>query len=158
MANDYCRTLLKNFLELKRVPYHHHAHPPAFTASQLAATERVPAEIVAKTVVLKADGQFVMAVLPATKRINLQALGQSLGSHYLRLATENEFRELFPDSDLGAMPPFGNLYELPVCAEKSLAEHKEMLFNAGTHKDSIQMTYEDFARVVQPTVCAFAAG
>ena len=159
MANEaYCRTLLKNYLDLKRIPYHHHAHPAAFTAGQLAATGHVPAEMVAKTVILKADGQFVMAVLPATTRINFSALGESLGSHYLRLATEYEFQELFPDSDIGAMPPFGNLYEVPVCAEQSLADHEEMLFSAGTHEDSIQMTYEDFAQTVRPKVCAFAAG
>ena len=152
----YPRTLLKNYLDLKRIPFHHLSHPPAFTAGQLAAAQQVPGETVAKTVVVKVDRQFVMAVLPATERINFTALGEALGSRQIRLAAEYEFQDLFPDSDIGAMSPFGNLYELPVYADQSLAEHEEIVFHAGTHEDAIQMKYQDFARVVHPKVCAFA--
>ena len=152
----YPRTLLKNYLDLKRIPYQHLSHPPTFTAGQLAAAERVPAEIVAKTVVVKADSQFVLAVLPATEKISFPALGEAVGSRHLRLATEYEFQQLFPDSDVGAMSPFGNLYELPVYAEQSLAEQEEIVFNAGTHEDAIQMRFHDFAETVRPRLCGFS--
>ena len=156
-GTTYPRTLLKNYLDLKRIPYHHLSHPPAFTAGQLAATQHVPGETVAKTVVVRAERQFMLAVLPANERIDFPALGAAVGTCNLRLATEYEFEDLFPDSDVGAMSPFGNLYELPVYAEKSLAEHREIVFHAGTHQDAIQMKYEDFAEVVHPKVCAFAS-
>ena len=152
----YFRTLLENFLDLKRIPYQHLRHPPAFTAEQLAAVGRVRGEMVAKTVVVKADEEFAMAVLPASRRVKLSTLRDSLPARHLRLATELEFRTLFPDSDVGVMSPFGNLYEIRVFAEESLAEDGQILFHAGTHEDAIQMKYDDFASVVHPVVCAFA--
>jgi len=154
----YFRTLLKNFLDLKQIPYQHLRHPPVFRAGQLAAVENVPGDLVAKTVVVKADGQFAMAVLPASRRVKVPTLRDSLRARHLRLATELEFRNLFPDSDVGAMSPFGNLYELPVFAEESLAQDEQILFHAGTHEDAIRMKYDDFAKVVHPVVCAFADG
>ena len=153
----YFRTLLKNFLDLKRIPYQHLQHPPAFTAGQLAAVEHVPGDMVAKTVIVKADGEFAMALLPASRRVKLPTLRDSLPARHLRLATELEFQNLFPDSDVGVMSPFGNLYEIPVFAEESLAQDEQILFHAGTHEDAIQMKYDDFAKVVHPVVCAFAA-
>ena len=152
----YARNLVKNYLDLKRVPYEHHVHATAFTAQQLAAAERIPSAMVVKTVVVKADDQFVLAVLPASQRIDLPTLGQALGAREVELATEFEFQELFPDADLGAMPPFGNLYELPVFAEESLGRDEEIVFNAGTHEDAIRMKYADYSRLVEPKVCSFA--
>lgn len=152
----YFRTLLKNFLDLKRIPYQHLRHPPAFTAGQLAAVEHVPGDMVAKTVIVKADEEFAMAVLPASRRVKLPTLRDSLSARRLRLATELEFGTLFPDSAVGAMSPFGNLYELPVFAEESLSQDEQILFPAGTHEDAIQMKYDDFAKVVHPVICAFA--
>ena len=151
----YARSLLKNFLDLWRVPYQHHTHRTAITAQQLAAAEHVPGSMVAKTVIVKADNDFVMAVLPGSKRVHLSALRDALAARSLRLANEVEFQELFPDADVGAMPPFGNLYEVPVCAEESLARDEEIVFPAGTHEDSIRMRYEDFSRLVEPRVCSF---
>jgi len=156
-STTYPRTLLKNYLDLKGVRYYHLSHPPSFTAGQLAATQHVPAEAVLKTVVVKKDSQFVLAVLPATERISFPALSEVLGSSDLRLATEYEFQNLFPDSEIGAMPPFGNLYELPVYAERSLVEREEIFFNAGTYEDAIQMRFRDFAQIVRPKICAFAS-
>ena len=152
----YPRTLLKNYLDLKRIPYQHLTHPTIFTAGQLAAAEHIPAGNVAKTVVVIADSHFILAVLPATEKISFPDLGEAVGSRYLRLATECEFQGLFPDSDTGAMSPFGNLYELPVYAEKSLGQHEEIVFNAGTHEDAIQMKFHDFAQTVRPTFCGFS--
>ena len=152
----YARNLAKNYLELKRVPYEHHVHATAFTAQQLANAEHLPGSNVAKTVMVKADGRFVMAVVPASTRVDLKALKEMLGVSEARLATETEFQELFPDSDVGAMPPFGNLYEIPVCVEHSLTRDEDIVFNAGTHEDSILMKCEDFCRLVQPKIWSFA--
>jgi Ala-tRNA(Pro) deacylase len=152
----YARNLVKNYLDLQHVPYQHHIHATAFTAQQLAAAERVPETTIAKTVVVKADDQFVMAVLPGTAKVDTAALKDSLNAREVQLATEDEFQELFPDSDVGAMPPFGNLYDLPVCADESLARDEEIVFNAGTHEDAIRMRYSDFSRLVGPKICSFA--
>jgi Ala-tRNA(Pro) deacylase len=153
----YARNFVKNYLELQRIPYEHHVHTTAYTAQQLAEAEHAPGAMVAKSVMLRADGQFVMAVLPASARIDILTLRRALGVRELRLATEPEFQELFPDSDIGAMPPFGNLYEIPVCAEESLTADEHILFNAGTHEDAIRMRYQDYFRLVQPKLCSFAA-
>ena|ERR1041385_3367812 len=153
----YARNLIKNYLDLHHVPYQHHIHSTAFTAQQLAAAERVPGTMIAKTVVVKADNQFVMAVLPGTAKVDTAALKGELNAREVQLATEREFQELFPDSDVGAMPPFGNLYDLPVCADESLARDEEIVFNAGTHEDAIRMRYSDFSRLVGPKICSFAA-
>jgi Ala-tRNA(Pro) deacylase len=152
----YARNLVKNYLDLQHVPYQHHIHSSAFTAQQLAAAERVPGIMVAKTVVVKADDQFVMAVLPGTAKVDTAALKDALNAREVQLATESEFQQLFPDSDVGAMPPFGNLYDLPVCADESLTRDEEIVFNAGTHKDAIRMRYSDFSRLVEPRICSFA--
>jgi len=152
----YARSLLKNYLDLQGVSYQHHVHPTAITARQLAIAEHVPGSMVAKTVVIKADGEFVMAVLPGSTRVHLHALRNALAAGSLRLALEVEFQNLFPDADVGAMPPFGNLYEVPVCAEELLARDEEIVFTAGTHEDSIRMRYQDYSRLVKPRVCSFA--
>jgi Ala-tRNA(Pro) deacylase len=153
----YARNLVKNYLELQHVPNQHHIHSTAFTAQQLAAAERVPGTMAAKTVVVKADDQFVMAVLPGTAKVDTAALKGALNAREVQLATEREFQDLFPDSDVGAMPPFGNLYDLPVCADESLARDEEIVFNAGTQEDAIRMRYSDFSPLVGPKICSFVA-
>lgn len=151
----YPQTRVKAYLDQQNVPYEHHVHRPAYTAQEVAAEEHVPGKMVAKTVVIKADGRFAMAVLPASTKLDVAALKEALGVRELRLATEFEFKELFPDSDVGAMPPFGNLYGMPVYVESSLTLDPEIVFNAGTHQDTIRMKYADFARLVQPQVYSF---
>ena len=153
----YPRNFIKKLLDLRKVPYEHRVHPTAFTAQQVAAVERIPGTVVAKTVVVKADNKFVMAVLPASAKVDLPALRETVRANEVRLAKEPEFENLFPDSELGAMPPFGNLYGLPVYADESLAGDRAILFNAGTHRDAIRMSYQDFSRLADPKVCSFAA-
>src|SRR5438874_6881910 len=153
----YPRNFIKKLLDLRKVPYEHRVHPTAFTAQQVAAVERIPGTVVAKTVVVKADNKFVMAVLPASAKVDLPALRETVRANELRLAKEAEFYGLFPDSELGAMPPFGNLYGLPVYADESLARDRAILFNAGTHQDAIRMSYRNFTRLVEPKICSFAA-
>ena len=152
----YLQSLLKEYLDLKKVPYEHHVHRTAYTAQEIADEEHISGMMVAKTVVVKADNRFVMAVLPAPMKVDLAHLQAALGSSELRLATELEFKGLFPDADAGAMPPFGNLYGLPVYVEESLTRDPKIVFNAGTHRDTIWMKYEDFARLVRPKIYSFA--
>jgi Ala-tRNA(Pro) deacylase len=116
----------------------------------VAAAQHVSGKEVAKTIVLEGDGRFFLVVLPAAMKIDLEALRTELPYHRVRLANEGEFASLFPDSELGAMPPFGNLHGLPVYVEKSLAADEEIVFNAGTHVETIRMKYRDFERLVQP--------
>ena len=153
----YPRNFVTKLLDLKKIPYEHRVHRTALTAQQVAAAERIPGTVVAKTVVVKADNKFVMAVLPASLQIDCAALQEELKASELSLANEAEFDCLFPDSEIGAMPPFGNLYGLPVYADESLARDRAILFNAGTHQDAIRMSYRSFTRLVEPKICSFAA-
>lgn len=147
---------LKSYLEQNGVRYSHDVHGTAYTAQELAAAEHVPGNIVAKTLVVHTGDGFVLAVLQAPQRLDLDALRNALGKPQARLATEAEFARLFPDSQTGAMPPFGNLYGLPVYVDENLARDEEILFNAGTHEDTIRMRYADFARLAAPRVLPLA--
>jgi len=143
---------VKDYLEQNKVPYSHCTHRLAYTAQEVAAAQHVPGREMAKAIILKTDSQFVMVVLPAVMKINLKTLRDELPFAHVELATEKEFAELFPDSELGAMAPFGNLYGLPVYVDKSLAEDAEIVFNAGTHVDTIRIKYADFSRLAQPVI------
>lgn len=143
---------VKDYLEDQQVPYSHCTHRLAYTAQEVAAAQHVPGKEVAKTIVLKTGSKFAMLVLPAVMKIDMRTLRDELPFAHIELATEKEFAELFPDSELGAMPPFGNLYGLPVYVDKSLADDFEIVFNAGTHVDTIRMKYSDFARLTAPVV------
>jgi Ala-tRNA(Pro) deacylase len=146
---------LKAHLDEHNIRYTQIAHSIAYTAQAAAATLHVPGRELAKTVVVKAEGAPLLAVLPASFHINLKKLGGCVGKA-VRLASEQEFISLFPDCELGAMPPLGELYNLPVYADESLAADEEIVFNAGTHRDAIRMRYADFVRLAQPQVCTFA--
>jgi Ala-tRNA(Pro) deacylase len=141
---------LKEYLEENQVPYTHCTHRLAYTAQEIAAAQHVPGREMAKTVVLKVDQNFALLILPAVRKIDLKALKDELHYKHIDLATEKEFSSLFPDSDVGAMIPFGNLYKLPVYVDRSLAAEEEIFFNAGTHIDTIRMKYQDFSRLVRP--------
>ncbi len=147
---------LRELLDFSEVQYTHHAHPLAYTAREVAAAEHVPEHEVAKTVVFLGDSGFGMAVLCADCLVDMQELRAALGLSRVRLATESELGELFPEVELGAMPPFGNLFSLPVWVDSRVAGEETIAFNAGTHRDVIIMRYRDFARLVQPTVIHFA--
>jgi Ala-tRNA(Pro) deacylase len=148
-------TRLKNLLDENHIPYTPMAHTTAYTAQGAAATMKISGKELAKTLVLRVGEDTVLAVLPAAHHASLEKLGGLLGKP-VRLATEQEFCDLFPDCELGAMPPFGELYGLPVYVDESLAADEEIVFNAGTHHDAIRLRYADFARLVKPVVAAFA--
>lgn len=155
MALD-CKDELEAYLCAQRVPFQVQHHPQAFTAQHLAAVEHVPGRLVAKVVVVYADGRPVMLALPAHCRVSLPKAGQALTSRTVRLAEEHELRDLFPDCEVGAMPPFGNMYDLPVYVDQTLAEDEVIVCNAGTHTETISLRFADFQRLVNPAIADFA--
>lgn len=147
---------LKHFLDANEIKYQLISHPTTYTAQLTASSSHVPPEILAKTVMFIMDGKLAMAVVPAARRVDLTALHGSIGAHVVRLASELEFKAEFPDCDAGAMPPFGNLYGMPVFLDDSIVGQKEIAFNAGTHTETMRMSCADFLRLVQPNVLHFA--
>lgn len=146
---------LKAYLDHERVHYDVLPHPEAFRAVAIAQTLHAPEKEMAKVVIVKVDERFVMTVLPASWNVDLHRLREVFHTHHVRLATEDEFKGLFPDCELGAMPPFGILYGLPVYVDQSLTEDEQIIFEAGTHSDAIRMRYMDFAALVFPVVTEF---
>jgi Ala-tRNA(Pro) deacylase len=147
---------LKDFLDGEGVKYTVISHSPAYTAQEIAASAHVPGKNMAKTVMVKIDGEMAMAVLPASHGIDFEQLRQVAYAESADLAKEEEFRDLFPDCELGAMPPFGNLYGMKVFVEQSLSEDDEIAFNAGSHKELVRVSYDDFARLVDAKVARFS--
>jgi Ala-tRNA(Pro) deacylase len=146
---------LREFLDSHGVKYVSIRHSPAFTAQEVAQSAHVSGRDFAKTIVVNTDSGMAMVVLPASRRIVMADLREMMLVSHVRLASEQEFRDLFPDCELGAMPPFGNLYGLPVYVAESLAEEEEIAFNAGTHTEVIKMRYEDFEMLAKPVVLDF---
>jgi Ala-tRNA(Pro) deacylase len=151
-------TKLKEFLDANGVRYDVRSHRTAFTAQEVAAEEHIPGREMAKVVMVRDGGTYLMAVLPAPYHVALVRLGKAAGRTGLRLATEDEFTRLFPGCEPGAMPPFGNLYGIPVWVDESLTEDDEIAFNAGNHEQTVHMKYADFARLVQPWIASFRTG
>ena len=146
---------LKSFLDASKTSYTVLTHAPTYAAQATAATMHIPGRELAKTVVLRAGEEMLLAVLPASHHLNLKKLGELVGKP-VRLATEQEFLEVFPDCELGAMPPFGQLYNLPVYVDESLAADEEIVFNGGTHRDAIRMKYADFEKLARARMGSFA--
>jgi Ala-tRNA(Pro) deacylase len=149
---------LTNFLDTHRVGYVVITHSPAYTAQGIAGLAHIPGRELAKTVMVKLDGSLVMAVLPAKYHVDLVALRRAANAKTAFLASEEEFKDMFPECETGAMPPFGNLYGLRVFADRSLEQDKEIAFNAGTHRELVRMQWNDFKKLVEPKMMAFAAG
>lgn len=146
---------LKTYLDREHVHYDVLPHPEAFRAADIAQTLRTPEKEMAKVVIVKVEERFVMTVLPASWQIDLHRLREVFFTPHVRLATEDEFKGLFPDCELGAMPPFGILYGLPVYVDQSLTEDEQIVFQAGTHSEAIRMRYQDFAALVFPVLAEF---
>lgn len=147
---------LKTFLNEHRVRYVAMSHSSAYTAQEIAAATHIPGKAMAKAVMVKLDGRMTMLVLPAAYKVNLDLLRKAVGASKTQLANEGEFKEYFPDCETGAMPPFGNLYGLPVIVAESLKDNTEIAFNAGTHTEVIKLDFADFERLVKPTVLKFS--
>jgi Ala-tRNA(Pro) deacylase len=147
---------LQEFLDARNIRYDIIGHSPANTAQRTAASAHIHGKDMAKTVMIKADGTMTMAVLPANYRIDLAQLRESIGARSVSLAAEDEFRSLFPDCENGAMPPFGNLYGMPVLVEETLTTDESIAFNAGTHTELVKMHYKDFEALVKPEIKKFS--
>jgi Ala-tRNA(Pro) deacylase len=149
---------LREYLDKHAVRYIVISHSPAFTAQGVAAIAHVPGKELAKTVVVKMNGELAMAVLPASLRIDLPSLKQEEDARTVELACENDFRDKFPECETGAMPPFGNLYGLRVLADESLTRDDEIVFNACSHRELIRMSWSDYKKLANPKIVKFATG
>ena len=147
---------LKEFLDSHNIKYVTISHSRAFTAQETAASAHVPVKELAKTVIVKIDGKMAMSVLPASSKIDFDLLKKATGSGKVEIASEKEFKDMFPECEVGAMPPFGNLYGMDVFVAESLTEDEEIAFNAGSHRELVRMTYKDFERLVKPKVTKFS--
>ncbi len=148
---------LKEFLDSSGVKYVSIVHSMAYTAQEIAATTHIPGKEIAKTVMIKLDGKMAMAVLPASYRVDFDLLQEAAGASNVELADEDEFKGMFPECDIGAMPPFGNLYGMDVFVAETLAEDEEISFNAGSHTELIKMAYKDFENLAKPFKLKFSA-
>ena len=147
---------LKEFLDSNKIKYVSIKHSPAYTAQEIAASAHISGKNLAKTIMVKIDGKMAMAVLPANSLVDIDLLKDATGSGYVELAGEKEFQDSFPGCEVGAMPPFGNLFNFPVYVAEILTKDEEIAFNAGTHTELIKLKYEDFNKLVKPVVLRFA--
>jgi Ala-tRNA(Pro) deacylase len=149
-----CKERLEAYLRENGVPYQNQHHARAITAQEVAATEHVPGRMFAKTVMVLPDDEenMVMLVLPAPSHVNPLKASAALGVSEVHLADEERFADAFPDCEVGAMPPFGNLYDVPVYMDRALAEDETIVFRSGTHTDTMSVSYADFEKLVRPTV------
>jgi len=147
-----CNEKFEAYLREQGVPFEKQQHGIAFTAHEVAASEHLPGDLVAKVVMVFADGNMFMLVLPASHRADLTKATAALDAKDVWLAGEQEFAKIFPDCEIGAMPPFGNLYGVPVYVDRTLTEDETIVFQAGTHTGTISMAYADYERLVKPQI------
>lgn len=143
---------LRKFLDDNDVDYQVIEHDKAITAQEVAAAAHVPGRELAKTLIVRLDGKLAMAVLRATDRLDLDLLRSATGAGEAVLASEDDFEDRFPECETGAMPPFGNLYDMPVYADERLAEDETITFNAGTHTEAYSIAWKDFESLVKPRI------
>lgn len=146
---------LMDFLDEQKVKYVAVTHSPAYTAQEIAAAAHIPGKEMAKTVMVKIDGEMAMVVLPASMKVDFNRLLDATGAQEVELAQEREFKGLFPGCDVGAMPPFGNLFGIRTFVAEELTEDEEIAFNAGSVTEVIRLAYRDFERLVKPRVLPF---
>ena len=148
---------LKEFLDTNNIRYKDAFHSHAYTAQEVAASAHVPGRKLAKTVMVKIDDKMAMAVMSASDKVDFSLLKEAAGASKAELASENEFADLFPGCHIGAIPPFGNLYEMQVIVDEKLTDQTEIVFNAGSYTELITLHYEDFKRLVKPCVASISA-
>jgi Ala-tRNA(Pro) deacylase len=147
---------LDEVLSSRQIQFKRFAHRPAYTANRMAQALHVPGREVAKTVLLRTEGGYLLAVLPATHQVDLTELRQEMGANRLEMATEEEMERLFPDCERGAIPPFGSLYNMPTVVDESLAEDDQITFEAQSHEEAMRMAYRDFEEIEHPRRGHFA--
>lgn len=149
---------LKKYLEEHGVHYQVLYHQRVYTAQEVAAAQHISGKEVAKVVMVRVDGKLTMMVLPASSMVDMERLKGIFSGRQVKLAQEEEFQGLFPDCEIGAMPPFGNLYDLEVYVDTAIANQSHIVFQAGSHVETMRMAYSDLANLVQPKVVDFATG
>jgi Ala-tRNA(Pro) deacylase len=148
---------LKEFLDSRNIKYVTISHSAAYTAQEIAASARIPGKELAKTVIVKVNGEMAMAVLPACYKIDFNLLKEAAAVNKVELASEEDFKDKFSECEVGAMPPFGNLYGMDVFVADTLAEDEEIAFNCGSHTELIRMSYKDFEATVKPKIVKFSS-
>jgi len=143
---------LRDYLDENSIKYVSLHHSKAFTAQEVAGSAHIPGRRMAKPVMVNADGDLKMVVLPSTHDLDFDALKNTLNASDVELASESDFKNLFPDCELGAMPPFGNLYDIETIVSEELTGDVEIAFNAGSHNEVIKMAYRDFETLVEPEI------
>ncbi len=151
-----CRERLERYFRENGVTYEVQSHPEVYTAQEVAAVEHIPGRSMAKVVMAMVDGTLTALVLPAPSRVDIPKVKAALGAKDARLAREQEFSTVFPDCEVGAMPPFGNLYNVPVLVDRALTEDPTITFNAGSHRETMAIAYQDFVRLASPRVADFS--
>jgi Ala-tRNA(Pro) deacylase len=151
-----CQERLEEYLHSQHVPFQVQQHKRSYTAQEVAESEHIPGKMVAKMVMVFADDRMVLLALSASYVVDFSSAQRAVGAKHLRLASEAEFAAAFPDCEVGTMPPFGNLYDLPVYVDRSLAEDETIIFPVGTHTETMSIKFADFQRLVRPTVGEFA--
>ena len=147
---------LRTLFDEAKISYEVYNHPLAYTAQEIAERQHFSGDQMAKVVMLKIDGQLVMAVITGSQKVHLDTVKANLSAPEVRLATEDEFIKQFPDCEIGAMPPFGNLFGLAVYVDPEVAKHESIYFNAGNHVQTVQIKYKDFADLTKPRVVRLA--
>lgn len=147
---------LKDLFDEAKISYEVYNHPLAYTAQEIAQGQHVSGDLMAKVVMLRVDGRLVMAVITASQKLHLPTVRESLGAHEVRLATEDEFIANFPDCEIGAMPPFGNLFDTSVYVDPAITKDESVYFNAGNHVQTVRLRYKDFEKIVKPRVVPLA--
>ena len=148
---------LKELFDEAKVSYEVYNHPLAYTAQEIAARQHFSGKEMAKVVMIEVDDRLIMGVIPGSQKINLNTVKASLGVKQARLATEDEFISRFPECEVGAMPPFGHLFGLPVFVDPALEKDDVIYFNAGNHVQTVRLSYKDFARLVKPQIARLVA-
>ena len=145
---------LKELFDDAKVSYEVYNHPLAYTAQEIAAQQHFSGKEMAKVVMIEVDDRLIMGVIPGSQKINLNTVKASLGAKQVRLATEDEFISRFPECEIGAMPPFGHLFGVPVLVDPALEKDDVIYFNAGNHVQTVRLSYTDFARLVKPQIAS----
>lgn len=143
---------LKEFLDENGIKYVSIRHSPAYTAQEVAASGHIPGRELAKTVIVRLDGRLAMVAVPASEQVSLERLKEAAGAKEAEIAEEAEFQDRFPGCELGAMPPFGNLFDMDVYVSETLAGDEQIAFSAGSHSELLKLAYQDFERLVGPTL------
>jgi Ala-tRNA(Pro) deacylase len=147
---------LKELFDEAKISYEVYNHPLAYTAQEIAQSQHFPGDQMAKVVMLKVDGKLVMGVIAGNQKIHLPTARASLGASEVRLATEDEFISRFPDCEIGAMPPFGNLFGVPVYVDPAVEKDEAIYFNAGNHVQTVRLRYDDFEKLAHPSIVRLA--